>query len=163
MRRWMMTLALAASLGVAGASARTPAAPADRTQAPAAKPAADAKTAAAVKAAELKRFAAMTSNDFATLGALLADDLVYTHSNAKVDSKSTYLETLTSGKTKYEVIDPGELDVRLFGTMAIIHGTAKMRVATNGEIVNNHLRFTDVWEQRGGTWQMVTWQSTRIP
>ena len=24
------------------------------------------------------------------------------------------------------------------------------------------VRFTDVWENQGGTWRMVTWQSTRL-
>jgi hypothetical protein len=24
------------------------------------------------------------------------------------------------------------------------------------------VRFTDVWQNQGGTWRMVTWQSTRL-
>lgn len=161
MSRWMMTLALAASLGLTGAAVRlhaTGAAPAAAAQAKA-----DAKVADAVKAAELKRFSSMTSGDYDTLATLLADDLVYTHSDAKVDSKTSYLASLTSGKTKYEVIEPADLQVRVFGSIAVIHGTAKMRVNANGNMLNNALRFTDVWVERGGKWQMTAWQSTRLP
>lgn len=121
-------------------------------------PAADA-----VKAAELARFKAMTTGDFAGLGKLLADDLVYTHSNAAVDDKAAYLESLTSGRVTYKTIRPRDLKVRVFGDMAIIHGVADMTVDSNGQALDNTLRFTDIWAKRDGRWQMVAWQSTRIP
>ncbi|MBA3888318.1 MAG: nuclear transport factor 2 family protein, partial [Acidobacteria bacterium] len=32
-----------------------------------------------------------------------------------------------------------------------------------GKESRTHMRFTNVWVQRGGRWQMVAWQSTRMP
>jgi hypothetical protein len=32
-----------------------------------------------------------------------------------------------------------------------------------GEEQKIHLRYTDVWAKRAGAWQMVAWQSTRLP
>lgn len=117
----------------------------------------------AVKAAELRRFEVMTAKDYKALATLLADDLVYTHSSASVDSKASYLESLTSGRVTYKTIVPRDLQVRVYGDTAIINGVAAMTVDANGEALVNTLRFTDVWAKRNGTWQMVAWQSTRLP
>jgi len=117
----------------------------------------------AVKAAELRRFEATTQRDYQALAALLADDLVYTHSSAAVDSKASYLESLTSGRVTYKTITPRNLKVRVYGDLAIINGEATMSVDANGEAINNTLRFTDVWVKRDGQWQMTAWQSTRMP
>lgn len=124
---------------------------------------ADQADADAVKAAELRRFEVMTAKDYTALATLLGDDLVYTHSSAAVDSKASYLESLTSGRVTYKVIKPTDLQVRVFGDIAVIHGVAAMNVDANGQAIVNTLRFTDIWARRDGRWQMIAWQSTRLP
>ncbi len=125
---------------------------------PAATPAAKA-----VEAAELARFKAQTTNDFTALGQLLGDDLVYTHSSAAVDDKTTYIESMRSGTVKYESIEPRDMKIRMYGTTAVITGAGRFRVNARGQALDNQLRFTDVWVLRDGRWQMVSWQSTRLP
>lgn len=124
---------------------------------------AQAPAADAVKAAELARFKAMTTGDFAALAKALGDDLVYTHSSAAVDTKASFLEALTSGRTKYQSIEPREMTVRVYGNTAIINAAAHFLVNANGQQLDNQLRFTDVWVLRDGRWQMVAWQSTKLP
>lgn len=117
----------------------------------------------AVRAAELARFKAMTTGDLATLGTLLGDDLVYTHSSALVDSKASYVESMRSGVLKYQTIEPREMKVRVYGTVAVITAAAAVTSIFKGQTSSNQLRYTDVWVLRDGRWQMVGWQSTRIP
>lgn len=120
--------------------------------------------AAAVKAAELKRFAATTGRDYDALATLLSDDLVYTHSSASVDSKASYLESLRSGRVVYKEVTPSDLVVRMYGSTAVITGAAIIKTTSNGgEERTSNLRYTDVWVQQDGRWQMVSWQSTRVP
>lgn len=126
-----------------------------------AQPQADASE--AVKQAELARFRAMTTNDLPALEASLGDDLIYTHSSASVDTKASYVGSIRSGALKYVSIEPGELKVRVYGTTAVITGVAKMATVSSGQTMNNQLRYTDVWVLRDGRWQMVGWQSTRMP
>jgi ketosteroid isomerase-like protein len=128
-----------------------------------AQTAADQKTAEAVKALDQKRFDAMTKNDLDTLGTLLADDLTYHHSSGAADSKAAYIETLRTGKTRYHTIEPSEVKVRVYGTTAIVTGLAKLSFTSNGQVTNTQLRYTDVWVRKGNAWQMVSWQSTRLP
>jgi ketosteroid isomerase-like protein len=117
----------------------------------------------AVRGAELARFKAMMANDFASLGKLLGDDLIYTHSNALVDTKASYVESMTSGSLKYHTIESSDMKVRVYGTTAIITAAATMAVTSKGQDATNHLRYTDVWVLRDGRWQMVGWQSTKMP
>ena len=117
---------------------------------------------AAVRAAELARFKAMTAGDYAELGRLLGDDLIYTHSNALVDTKASYVESMTSGNLKYQSIEPRDMKVRVYGTTAIITAGAAITSISKGQTQNNQLRYTDVWVLRDGRWQMVGWQSTKI-
>jgi ketosteroid isomerase-like protein len=123
----------------------------------------NAAPAEAVKAAEMARFAAQTTNDFKALDALLGDDLVYTHSSAAVDGKASYIESMRSGAVKYESIEPRDLKIRVYGTTAVITGEGRFKVTARGQALDNQLRFTDVWVLRDGRWQMVSWQSTRLP
>ncbi len=117
----------------------------------------------AVREAELRRFAVTTGGDYDALASLLGDDLVYTHSSASVDSKASYLESLRKG-LRYHTIEPRDLKVRVYGTTAIINGEATIVTSTGGGEPNRtELRYTDVWVQRDGRWQMVSWQSTRLP
>lgn len=116
-----------------------------------------------VKNLELARYAAMVREDFDALAALLAEDLTYHHSNAHADTKASWLASLRSGQTRFRAIETGDLQVRLFGTTAIITGTLTMEVTVDGAPQRNPLRFTDVWIAHDGQWQMVAWQSTRLP
>lgn len=127
------------------------------------QPAAQGSAAEAVKAAEMARFTAQTTNDFKALDALLGDDLTYTHSSAAVDTKATYIESMRSGAVKYESIEPRDVQVRVYGTTAVITGAGRFKVTARGQALDNQLRFTDVWVLRDGRWQMVAWQSTRLP
>lgn len=112
---------------------------------------------------ETQRFAAMVQKDVAFLGQVLADDLVYTHSSGNVDTKASFIDSLTSGRLAYEAAVPEGLGVRLFGEVAVLTGTAQIRVHVHGKPLDLHLRFTDVYVKRQAGWQMVAWQATRLP
>lgn len=116
-----------------------------------------------VRALENRRFEAMTKGDTAALERILADDLVYTHSSGTVDTKSQYIASIKSGDLKYISIQRDDVNVRVFGNAAVITGRALFKVKSRGQDMTVHARFTDVWIKRRGTWQMVAWQSTRLP
>jgi hypothetical protein len=122
-----------------------------------------AATGDVVKAAELKRFEAAEKDDLDLLGKLLGEDLTYTHSTGALETKTQFLDALRSGKLKFKKIEPSDLQVRVYGATAIINGTAKLAVVSDGQPKDVNIRFTDVWVNRAGRWQMVAWQSTKLP
>ncbi len=116
-----------------------------------------------VLAAETRRFAAMVSVDMTTLDALLSDDLVYTHSTGRVETKAQFLESLKAGTNKYKGVDRSDIRVRMYGDTAVVTGAAVLQVETAGNPMSLPIRYTDVYVKSATGWRMVTWQSTRIP
>jgi hypothetical protein len=117
----------------------------------------------AVLKAENARFAAMLKGDAAALEKLLGDELSYTHSNALVQDKKAFIDDIKTGKIKYLTVDATDQKVHVFGNMAIVTGGAAVHVIQNGNDLTIKIRYTDAHINRGGAWQMVAWQSTRLP
>ena len=56
-----------------------------------------------------KRMQAMADSDIATLNTLLADDLIYTHSSARLDTKQSLISNMQSGATVYNAVEPSDV------------------------------------------------------
>ena len=110
-----------------------------------------------------KRMSAMAQKDIATLNELIADDLIYTHSSARLDTKQSLIRAMESGATVYTAIEPSDVKAQDCGDAVVLTGAARIRVTANGNPINFGVRFTDVYVNKGGQWQMVAWQSTRLP
>lgn len=109
-----------------------------------------------------KRFAAMVNRDFDFLRKVLADDLTYTHSNGKFETKAEFLTEIIDGTLRYQKMEPGDQLVRIYGKMAVITGRCEVSVKQDERVVESKLRYTEVWRKRRGKWQLVAWQSARI-
>jgi ketosteroid isomerase-like protein len=114
-------------------------------------------------ALDKRRMTAMAERDFATLKALIADDLVYTHSSARLDTKESLIGAMQSGATVYSAVEPSEVKAQDSGSSVILTGRAQISVNSGGKAMSFAVRFIDVWVDRGGSWQMAAWQSTRLP
>ena len=110
-----------------------------------------------------QRMQAMAAKDIATLESILADDLVYTHSSARLDTKRSLIVGMTSGSTVYTSVEPSDVKAQDFGDTVVLTGVCQIKVTANGTPNAFGVRFTDVYARRNGRWQMVTWQSTRLP
>jgi hypothetical protein len=118
---------------------------------------------AAVKAAELARFKANVDADAKALGLLLADDLDYVHSNGEIDTKASFIESLTSGRRDYISMKGDIQKVRVLGDVAVIRGLAKVTVSTDGKSQELDIGYTDIWVWKDQRWQMTGWHSSRYP
>jgi ketosteroid isomerase-like protein len=110
-----------------------------------------------------KRMQAMATKDFSTLGSVLADDLIYTHSSARLDTKQSLIANMQSGSTVYTSVEPSDVTAQDLGDAVVLTGIARIKVESNGKPNAFGVRFMDVYARRGGNWQMVAWQSTRLP
>ncbi len=110
-----------------------------------------------------KRMTAMATKDVATLEALLADELIYCHSSARLDTKQSLIGAMVSGATVYTGVEPSDVKAQDLGDTVVLTGIAQIKVTSNGTPNAFGVRFTDVYAKRNGAWQMVTWQSTRLP
>jgi ketosteroid isomerase-like protein len=109
-----------------------------------------------------KRMTAMAEKDVATLRSLLADDLIYTHSSARLDTKQSLIGAMESGATVYTGVEPSEVKAQDLGDAVVLTGIAAIKVTSNGKPNAVRVRFTVFYARRAGQWQMVAWQSTRL-
>ncbi|MEY9211752.1 nuclear transport factor 2 family protein [Thermobifida halotolerans] len=112
---------------------------------------------------EKRRWAALVEGDTATLRELFADRMSYTHSNAMVDSKDSYLGTLADGTVAYTAADVADERVRLFGDTAVVTGDVRLGARAQGRELRLRARYSAVWARHGGRWSFVCWHSTALP
>ena len=122
-----------------------------------------ASTAELVINLDRKRMQAMAAKDIATVDPLLADNLIYTHSSARVDTKLSLIASLKSGDLVYYALEPSDVRAQVLGEAVALTGLARVKVLSTGKEHDARVRFTDVYAKRSGLWQMVVWQSTRLP
>jgi ketosteroid isomerase-like protein len=110
-----------------------------------------------------QRMEAMAKKDLGKLNELIADDLIYTHSSARLDTKQSLIGNMESGSTVYTSVVPSDVKAQDLGDTVVLTGSCKISVMSGGKPNSFGVRFTDVWANKNGRWQMVAWQSTRTP
>jgi hypothetical protein len=124
----------------------------------------DAARADTLKSAEIARFEAQVNADAKALGQLLDDGLEYTHSNGDLDTKASFIGSLTSGTRDYISSAATIETVRIFGDVGVIRGKAKVTVGGKDRQPQDlHIGYTDIWLWKDGRWQMTAWRSMRLP
>lgn len=112
---------------------------------------------------EQLRFKAMVGKDTVMLQKLIADDLAYIHSNTLTENKKEHIANIASGRLVYEKMTREQAKVRRYGKTAITNGVVHVHVVLNKNPLEMRLAYTAVYRKKGGTWQLVNWQSTRVP
>ncbi len=109
-----------------------------------------------------RRMTAMADRDIATLNKIIADDLIYCHSSARLDTKKSLIGAMESGATVYTSVVPSEVVAQDLGDTVVLTGVAAISVNSGGNPNSFRVRFIDVYANKDGNWQMVTWQSTKL-
>ena len=118
----------------------------------------------AVQSADEARIAAMSSPTRDQLAAIFSDDLRYAHSTGAVDTNTSFIGTLTSGKTKYLRFDYLEREFSFPAPdIALMTGLVGIRAATAEGEMENAFSFLAVWRKEKGQWRFLAWQSCKLP
>lgn len=112
----------------------------------------------AVRAAWEKFNAAAKAGDAASLENLIAPDLMYSHSNAKVENKAECIAALVKSPIDFQ-IEEGST-VKVFGNSAMVHG--KMQAHNVGGVVVP-LHFMMMWVNDAGSWVLVGRHTAKLP
>jgi ketosteroid isomerase-like protein len=115
-----------------------------------------------VIALDKKRMTASAAKDIDTLNTLIAEDLIYTHSSARMDTKASLTGAMQSGSTVYTAMTPSDVVAQDLGDTVVLTGVCAISVLSGGKPNSFRVRFIDVYAKRASGWQMVTWQSTKL-
>lgn len=105
----------------------------------------------AVLKGDADAFAKFTADDYTSIGA-----------DGKVLSKAEVLDGFRTGKVKYESIDTSDVRVRVYGDTAVVTDTSSIKARRGDQDMSGQYRSVRVYVKRGGKWQQVLLQRTRI-
>ena len=114
----------------------------------------------AVRAALARFNAAAKVGDAAALSALLTEDLMYSHSNAKVENKAECIAALVRSNIDFRERESWTVQVYNGGTCALVHG--KMDAYNPGDIIVP-LHFLMTWVKVGEEWLLAGRHTTKLP
>ncbi len=118
----------------------------------------------AVTAADDERLAATKSADRARLDAILSDALRYAHSNGKIDSKVSLVESLVTHSTIYETFDYRERTFTEAGPgVVLMTGRVLVHLRNGDHAQTLDINYLAVWRNENGKWRFLAWQSCRNP
>ena len=124
---------------------------------------ADSKDEKAVRSAMDQFAQAVVKKDKPALEKLLADNVMYSHSNAKLENKAEAIAAFLSPTMKYEAIDYKAQTIQIHGKIAVVRGDVNVRNVQDGKPSNLMLNILQVWVHSGQGWQLTARQSTRLP
>jgi len=98
---------------------------------------------------------ALMSVDIVALERVFADDYVQYDPSGRPFTKQEVLENLRSSTVRYPSIVSTARKIRLFGDMAIVHGSELDEVEADGRRFSVRYLYMDVVCKRNGQWQIV--------
>jgi ketosteroid isomerase-like protein len=107
---------------------------------------------------------AQIAADAETLAGLCAAELSYSHSDARVEDKATFVKNATSGKSKVISLAYQDPVIRVVGDAAIVrfHWIGESEAVADGKKSSTNLHILMNWQKQGGDWKLLTRASTKL-
>ena len=115
-----------------------------------------------LKKLETDRAAAVVKGDVATLEQQTSDDYTLINMNGQMSGKAQMVNAFKTGQTKLTSDELSDMKVRLYGNTAVITGKADVKGTLGGKDATGRIMFTRVYVKKGGSWQSVAFQQTRV-
>jgi uncharacterized protein (TIGR02246 family) len=105
--------------------------------------------------------AALMKADFDALSHILADDYVQYGDAGQPMPRQQILDNFRTGAVRYPSIVSTGRTIRLFGDMAVVHGSESDEVERDGKRFHARYMYLDVLVKRDGEWKLVASQLAR--
>ena len=96
-------------------------------------------------------------SDVAWFAEMLAEDFLCSSSDGSLLDRAAFLDH-TGHPVSISGVEAHDVNVRLFGDLAIIHARTTFRHADGSAGAS---RYTDIWQKRDGRWLAIAAQVTR--
>ena len=116
-----------------------------------------------IKKMEIDRAAAVVKGDLALLDKETSEDYTLINMNGQMSDKSQMINAFKSGQSKLTQDDVSDMKVRVYGDTAVVTGKVTVKGTMGGKDATGAAMFTRVYVKKGGHWQSVALQQTRIP
>jgi len=115
-----------------------------------------------VLAAEREFFSSLTKSNLPVLERLLCDDFSLVDLSGAILDRSSLLAIIESGQLRFEVIQQIESAVWFYQSIAVVTGRTEMSGRFGGTPFAAKSRYTHVYAEQEGRWQLAAAQGTPI-
>ena len=116
-----------------------------------------------IQVLEERLWRAQLTGDVEALDELIADDLVFTGLSGALETKAADLQQHRSGALKITKLDPVEFRVRVIPAGAITSVKMDATALVAGRLTSATLRYTRIWINEGGRWQIAGGHMSVVP
>jgi ketosteroid isomerase-like protein len=105
---------------------------------------------------------AIVAKDRTAIEGNMAPEFRIIDAAGNVENRAAFVDGLVSPNL---VIDPytvEDLDVRLYGDVALLSGRTRMTGRYDGKPFTSHYRYIDIYHRRDGGWKIVSVQISKI-
>ena len=108
--------------------------------------------------------AAQFAHDGKMLDGLCAAELSYSHSDARIEDKATFIANATSGKSKFLSLAYQDVSIRVVGPAAIVrfHWVGESEAVADGKKTATNLHVLMNWQKQGADWKLLSRASTKL-
>jgi len=86
---------------------------------------------------------------------LLNEDVIVTVEDGGIYSKTGYIAHVSDPNVHADVAEIGDVKIRMHGNVAVVTGGYHEKGTSKGKPYEYRDRFTDVWMNTGGAWQLI--------
>ena len=117
----------------------------------------------AVKKAVDELRTAWLKQDKAKIEALTADQLSYSHSDAKLEDKAKFVEGVMARKAIFKSLEWPELTAQIVGNTGVVRHLWVSESELEGKVTNNKIGIIQIWQKQDAAWKLLARASWRLP
>ena len=106
---------------------------------------------------------AILAQDKAKLETLTAEQLSYSHSNARVEDKAKFIDGVMTRKAVIKSIDFPDLTVAIAGNNAIVRHLWVSESELDGKVTNTKIGVLQVWQKQDSGWKLLARAAYTLP
>gem|GEM_PF-475313 len=105
---------------------------------------------------------AILAKDTAALEKMLADDLVYGHATGIIDTKTSYIAKVKSGKQLYQSLEQTKVKANVYESSAVTHSYMHVTGVNQDGKFDDKVMLIHFWVKQNGTWRLAGHQTTKV-
>src|SRR5208282_5937398 len=106
---------------------------------------------------------ALIKQDKAKLGSLTAEQLSYSHSDARLQNKSEFIDGVMTRKGTLKSLEWPDMTVQVVGNNAVVRHLWVSESELDGKVTNTKIGVMQVWQKQDGSWRLLARASWRLP
>ena len=106
---------------------------------------------------------AWLKQDKAKIESLTAEQLSYSHSDARLEDKTKFIDGVMTRKAAFKSLEWPELTVQVVGNNAIVRHLWVSESELEGKVTNTKIGVIQVWQKQDAGWKLLARASWRLP